>query len=48
MVTDLVHIEAEVFMHEDVPQRDDLRPGHLRMTVSEQWGQAAGGLSDYL
>jgi len=35
-------------MHQDIPQRDDLRPQHLRMTVFEGLGHAAGGLSDHL
>ena len=45
---DLVQIEAEVFMHQDVPQRDDLWPRDLGMTVFEGLGDAAGGLSNHL
>src|ERR1035437_3409454 len=45
---DLVQIEAEVLMHQDVPQRDDLWPRHLGMTRFEGLGHAAGGFSDYL
>ena len=36
--SDLQHIEAEVLMHEYVPQRNNLRPRHLGMTVFEGLG----------
>lgn len=44
----LVHIEAEVLTHQDVPRRDDFRPWNFGMAVSDGLGQAAGGFSDHL
>ena len=35
-------------MHQDVPQRDDLRPRYLGMTAFEGLRHATGGLSDHL
>jgi hypothetical protein len=45
---DLIQVEAEVFVNEDIPQRNDLRPGHFEMLASHWLGDATGGLSDDL
>lgn len=42
---DLVHVEAEVFMDQDVPQRNDLWPPYLRIAVLDGLGNATSSLS---
>jgi hypothetical protein len=44
----LVQVEAEVFVHQDIPQRNNLRPLDLGMTVPDRLGDAAGGFSNDL
>jgi hypothetical protein len=45
---DLVQVEAEVFVDQNISQRDDLRPLDLGVTVSDRLGDATGSLSNDL
>ena len=45
---DLVHVEAEVFVHEYIPQCNNLRPLDLGITFPERLGDATGSLANDL
>jgi len=45
---DVLKIETEVLVHQDIPQRHDLRPRHFWMALSQRLGYGPAGLPDQL